>query len=285
MNKSFTRIFLLTLVVLSSCKEIPEGVIKPDKMEEILYDMHIAESVVEEDPTKFRDKDRKREILAGVYAENNITKAQFDTSIVYYSKNLETYLKIYEKVSKRLGVKKDSLVEELHAYELSLLSPVGDSVDVWKLDPQFILGDLDIYTKRFVLMGDSNYRANDKLVWSMKPLNIDSLNPLYFTIAYEEKIGELVQHDTILYSPGEYVYEMQVPQLTNHSKLIGAMTVLNVDSAEMGELFFIDNISFMRYRAVFPDSVVTDSTKVDSLEIHKTMEPLELDRHRNLDLN
>ncbi len=285
MNKSFTRIFLLTLVVLSSCKEIPEGVIKPDKMEEVLYDMHVAESVVEEDPTKFRDKDKKREILAGVYAENNITKAQFDTSLVYYSKNLETYLKIYEKVSKRLGMEKDSLIEELHAYELSLLSPIGDSVDVWKLDPQFILGDMDIYTKRFVLMGDSNYRANDKLIWSMNPLNIDSVNPLYFTIAYEVKIGELVQHDTVLYAPGVYNYEMQVPQLTNHSKLMGAMTVLNVDSAEMGELFFIDDISFMRYRAVLSDSLAVDSTKVDSLQIHKTMESLELDTHRNLDLN
>ena len=285
MNKLFTRIFLLSLAVYGSCKEIPEGVIMPDQMEEVLYDMHIAESVVEQDPSKYRDKAKKREVLAGVYEENNITKAEFDSSIVYYSKNLEAYLKIYDNVSERLGIIKDSLVEELTAYELSLLSPVGDSADVWKLDPQFILGDMDLYTKRFVLMGDSNYRANDKMVWSMNPLNIDSVNPLYFTLAYEVKIGELVQHDTILYAPGVYTYEMHVPQLTTHSKLMGAMTVLNVDSVDAGELFFIDDVTFMRYRSELPDSLNTDSTKVDSIKAPNNMVPLESPRHRQLDLN
>ncbi len=283
MNKSLIRIFLLSLVVLGSCKKIPDGVIKPAQMEEVLYDMHIAESIVEEEPSKYRDKSKKMEVLAGVYSENNITKAQFDTSIVYYSKNLEAYLKIYDNVSKRLGIVKDSLVEQLHAYELSLLSPVGDSVDVWKLDPQFILGDMDIYTKRFTLMGDSNYRANDRMVWSMNALNIDSLNPLYFSIGYEVKIGELEQHDTVLYSPGVYTYEMNVPQLTTHSKLIGAMTVLNVDSVDNGELFFIDDISFMRYREVLPDSLAADSAVVDSVMTPKNMEPLKMDTSRNLD--
>ncbi len=286
MNRLLTRIFLLSLVVMGSCKKIPENVIKPGQMEEVLYDIHVAESFVDEDATKYRDKSKKMEVLAGVYAENNITKAQFDTSIVYYSKNLEEYLKIYSNVSKRLGMVKDSLVEKLRIYELSLLSPVGDSADVWKLDPQFILGDMDLYTERFTLAGDSNYRANDRMVWSMNPLNIDSVNPLYFSIGYEEKVGKLVQHDTILYAPGVYTYEMNVPLMTTHSKLIGAMTILNVDSAENGELFFIDDISFMRYREVLPDSLANDSISVDSIKEPSMMEqPLDAPRHRALDLN
>ena len=43
-------LFLFLCLLLAACQvEIPEGVIKPDKMEDLLYDYHLAQAITAEE--------------------------------------------------------------------------------------------------------------------------------------------------------------------------------------------------------------------------------------------
>ncbi len=242
-----TTLFVFALLAWG-CDQVPKGIIPQKQMEQILYDVHLAEGVMEEYPSHYRDLPAKQGLMAGVFAKNNITKMEFDSSLVYYSGHLDKYMKVYEAVNKRLQTDRDTIAEYLARYERSLLSPEGDSVDVWKLADQLLLsGDMNRFASSFELKGDSNYRADNRLVWEMRTFDIDSVTPLLFSIGYQLYNGNTFGHDTILYAPGYYHYEMQTPMLVDKDKIYGSFSVLNaLDHPD--KVVYIDDIRLMRYR-------------------------------------
>ena len=254
-----------TLCVLSllacGCDQVPEGIIPQKQMEQVLYDVHLAEGVMEEFPSRYRNLPSKQGLMAGVFAKNNVTKMQFDSSLVYYSSHLDKYMEVYEAVVIRLESERDTFALRLANYERSLLSPEGDSVDVWKRADQLLLsGEMNHLASSFELKGDSNYRADNRLVWEMRTFDVDSVTPLLFTIGYQLFNGDTFGHDTILYSSGHYRYEMQTPMLVNKDKLYGSFSVLRgIDHPE--KVVYIDDIRLMRYRVQVSDTLSVDTIR------------------------
>jgi len=84
-----------------ACSSRPSYVLSESKMEKVLYDMYIAEAEINANYSVFSsDSARKQELLNSVLKKHKITEAALDTSLAWYSGQLETYLKINENVSK-----------------------------------------------------------------------------------------------------------------------------------------------------------------------------------------
>lgn len=77
-------------------------VLSPDQIEDLLVDLHLAEGIALEHSVDFRTTDDKLDLYSTVYAKHNTDKAQFDSSMVYYSENLSELTEIYEGVYERL---------------------------------------------------------------------------------------------------------------------------------------------------------------------------------------
>ena len=89
----------------------PDNLISEDKMIEILYDMSlisvskgINKRIIENNGMK-----PKKYILK----KYNIDSTQFVASNQYYSKDLETYLSIYEEVLKKLQSNREIVIESI----------------------------------------------------------------------------------------------------------------------------------------------------------------------------
>ena len=93
-------LFIIALVSLFSCGS--SYVLSPELMEEVLVDMHLAEGIAIERSIDFKTTDEKLNLYSTVYAKHNTDKAQFDSSMVYYSENLGELQEIYEVVYERL---------------------------------------------------------------------------------------------------------------------------------------------------------------------------------------
>ena len=85
---------------LASCKKkMPSEVIKPAEMENILYDYHLAQALGSE----YNGEERyKRELLLQyVFEKHHVTKAEFDSSMVWYTRNMEELGNIYKNLERR----------------------------------------------------------------------------------------------------------------------------------------------------------------------------------------
>ena len=99
------RIILILLFISSviSCKEsIPSTVIKPKKMQQVLWDVvkaeALAQQVVRSDSSKIEAQESKK-LISQVFAIHNITKEQFDKSYNYYVQRPDIMRGIFDSIS------------------------------------------------------------------------------------------------------------------------------------------------------------------------------------------
>ena len=86
---------------LTACQvKRPDTVISDAKMENVLYDFHIAKAMGEEVP--YSESYKRVLYIESVYRKHGITQADFDTSMVWYARHPDALTKVYEKVNQRL---------------------------------------------------------------------------------------------------------------------------------------------------------------------------------------
>ena len=106
------KIKLLFVTLFCSCLsnnsiKKPENLISQDKMETILYDLSIVNSLR---LSSFKNQDYSSISLDSyIYIKHGVDSLQLIKSESYYSKVPRIYLKIYNNVEKRLNKTKDSL--------------------------------------------------------------------------------------------------------------------------------------------------------------------------------
>ena len=109
------------LVLFSSCgnkDKLPAGVLKPEKMQAVLWDVIKAEAFT----TDFIKKDSAKNAAAEnlklqqqIFAIHKITKADFYTSYDYYKTNTVEFKKIMDSMVAQAERKKDIKVNPIQA--------------------------------------------------------------------------------------------------------------------------------------------------------------------------
>ncbi|GAB1416238.1 hypothetical protein MASR2M117_16440 [Paludibacter sp.] len=99
--KSLVAYFLSALiVVLSACSNRPKGVMSKGEMRAFLTEFHLLEGTLSSHP-ELSDRE-KAYYYQALFAKHHISKADFDSSIVYYTKNPKAFERIYTKVGSDL---------------------------------------------------------------------------------------------------------------------------------------------------------------------------------------
>jgi hypothetical protein len=79
-------------------------------MTEVLYDIRLAQSIYNSDP-QFRSDEMKDALVAGVLRKHNITQAELDSSLLWYSDNIQYYAAINDTVAARLKANNELLIQ------------------------------------------------------------------------------------------------------------------------------------------------------------------------------
>ncbi|MCD8210544.1 MAG: DUF4296 domain-containing protein [Prevotella sp.] len=162
-------LFCLCGVLLFSCKpKVPRKYIQPNKLEDILYDYHIATAMAQE-----QDDSRNETFDTYLYREAvlkkyKITQAELDSSLVYYMRHGERLNKIYERVSQRLSASALALgASESEISRYGDLSQTGDTANIWTLATSTVLTPEAPYNvMSFSLEADSTFYEGDKFILS-----------------------------------------------------------------------------------------------------------------------
>lgn len=160
---------VVALLLLASCNSRPDYVIDEETMTSLLTDVHMAEGLIEMQHKQAKeDAEYGQEVMAAVLLKYNLTKEQYDTSLVWYSQNLKSLIRIYKKVDKNLEEKSAYWTELADASNLFKGYEEGDSINLWRVMPHLILDERRLTNFRmWTLPVDSTFKVGDTIRWQM----------------------------------------------------------------------------------------------------------------------
>ncbi|MCC8172480.1 MAG: DUF4296 domain-containing protein [Parabacteroides sp.] len=120
--------FGLLLVFAAACSKAPSGILSERKMKDVLVDMQLAEAVIGTNYKEYADAGKKEALFRSVFKKHGITQAEYDSSLVWYGRNLDVYMKVYDVVLAELNQRKKELGD---IQPDASPSSNQDSVNVW----------------------------------------------------------------------------------------------------------------------------------------------------------
>lgn len=286
--KRFSPLIILLILSIVACEKRPQGVMSSGKMEDVLYDYHLVQGMIDQLPSDERIE-KGEDYINAVFEKHGITQAEFDSSVVYYNRHAKDLHKMYENLKSRYT----AMNEELQLINgnndmLAVFSTGGDTTNLWNSAKLLVLRNKGLLnTESFTIHADTSFRHHDLFILTLTPLfmreshdNFDiSLNiGLSITYANGKQIGihRVVNTNGIQQFTLKAEDDEDIKSIRGFFYYHGKKTTHN--------LCIIDNISLVRMHEKEPevveekDSVDTDSIKTDTLPVpvEKRLTPEEL---------
>ena len=130
LEKEMKRWFLYGLAGwgLTACSPVPDGILSQKEMQAVVADMQIAEAMISSDRETYEDDAQKLALYESVFRKHHITRAEYDSSLVWYARNLDIYMRVYNLVTNDMETRIDALGD---VQRVDMGGGRRDSVDVW----------------------------------------------------------------------------------------------------------------------------------------------------------
>lgn len=233
-------------------------------MSDLLYDLHLAQSIASQadvDSVGYYQNLYRNAILR----KYDMTTAELDSCLAYYTAHPELLYDIYEKMAARLENQDFSST----GANSTILAEGGDTINLWNGSTHILLLSKGRNCVRYVIEADTLIKEGDELEWCMvsTALYPEGERNLCSTICMEYQ-------DTTVYlnrSIGSIGNQcVRLPLLSNHIlKKLNFTLLQNANWSDKPKLFSLCGIKLLRYRNSVKGSVdtVSDSirTSIDSL--------------------
>ena len=154
------------LALMTSCgKEIPGDIIQPEMMEKVLYDYHLTLGMGQN--SKNTEKEAFKNYLFQKY---QITQAEFDSSMVWYTRESKELTSIYENLDRRFEREHAHYERLLDARDQASMMKFtsGDSVDIWRKGGIHWMSNTPLNKQLvFEIKPDTTFHEKDAFLWDM----------------------------------------------------------------------------------------------------------------------
>ncbi|WP_255414289.1 DUF4296 domain-containing protein [Prevotella sp. oral taxon 820] len=263
------NIFLLCILVefVVSCKPgVPSKYIQPGKMEDILYDYHIADGMAQ---LPDADTTSLMSYRQAVFHKYDITKADFDSSMVYYMRHADLLHAIYQKLSDRMSLEAAGLGAT--STNSIILTSTGDTANVWNGDRSIVLSTIkpsNLYNFKFET--DTAYHAGDRIMLNFDAqfLFQDGMRDGLGVMVVEFKNDSVATQNVHVSSSSHYSMSISddrrlgIKQISGFFLLNGNVGVSQNQSTL--KLMFIQNIQLIRMHAKRESKPQSSSVPNDS---------------------
>lgn len=273
MKRSIHKLYVFILIfgfLLTGCKvRRPAIVIPEEKMEELLYDYHIARAMGDNLP--YNENYKKTLYVDYVFKKHGTSQAIFDSSMVWYTRHPDILFKVYEKVNSKL---KEEQTELDHLISIRdnkpKISKSGDSIDVWLANRMLYLSRTPLNNKlTFVIPSDSNFKARDTLEWNIRyqffnTAASDSTEIALMSMAIQYANDSIISSTKTIYGSGLQTIRLQSDTLDQIKEIRGFIYLTGRNDSI--HHLFADQISLVRYHST--DSLF--AAKTDSIDAKQT---------------
>lgn len=144
-------------------KKIPEDIIQPDAMESLLYDYHLASTM--SSSVSYTENYKKDAYFKYVFQKHHVTEEEFDSSMVWYTRNSDQLATIYQNLQKRFENEEKHMKVQVAKRDNQIdVSMSGDTVDVWQDRTLYWLSASVLTNKlMFDLKADTTFKPHDAM--------------------------------------------------------------------------------------------------------------------------
>ena len=96
---------LAVLVCFAACR--PRGILSSRQMRNVLYDLHRTDAIIQVKGYSYNHDEEVARYYQVVLDKHNVTKAEFDSSLVWYTDHPQMFTRIYPKIMKRCQQEKE----------------------------------------------------------------------------------------------------------------------------------------------------------------------------------
>jgi hypothetical protein len=257
--KRIDLLAIALLLLLSGCRlNRPEDVLPPRKMEQFLYDYHLAQAIGQELPRE--DRYTTKAYIDWAYSKNGITPEQFDRSLVWYTRNPKELAKIYKRLSNRIDDEYKASSRVLSQIEKkSFVIQSGDSVNLWYLDRTALL-NTSAYMNRltYKITRDTTFHKGDTISLNLSGtfVSTDSGVPGYAYISLSAYYADSVSSaDTLLRTNSRVGLSLILDSKKDFSSISGSINYLD-STDNRNSMLVLSGMELMRYHErVLPDTV------------------------------
>lgn len=261
MRNKLQRYCVVVLLVtwLIACSKVPDEILSEKKMQAVQTDMQLAEAMISINGKDFQDVAQKEALYQSIFRKHKITQAEYDTSLVWYGRNLDIYMKVYDRLLADLDKQQKDLGDVQ-----AKAAPVtrNDSIDIWPRRNTLVLEPGALFNGTvFDIRPETNYSSGSSFVlgmhvWGMnegmqyKPeirLSVDHGDTI---ITVNDQILHDGYHETILKS----IATKQVKRVYGH------IFLNNADSSSYHKIY-LDSLNLMKYNYGKLELAATDSIK------------------------
>lgn len=286
---SFTSIFVVVLMFLAivSCKpSLPGDILSSGKMEDILYDYHLAVAMMQNDiEENGKSNDNMLTYRAAILKKHGVTSAEFDSSMVYYMRHTELLHDVYKNLADRLNDETTALGGDRNgADSFGNLSAVGDTANIWRSSTSMVFMPLPSFDhESFTFESDTTFHKGDSFMLDFNAEFIyqDGMRDGVAVLAIQFKNDSVASQMIRIQNKQHYSLTV-ADQDSLGIKRVKGYFLLNKgnfssdNSQTTLKLMFIQNVKLVR---MHPQKKKEDKEKKDSVEAKRpaTSAPKQLD--------
>lgn len=151
---------ILLLLAMACAPSTPSGILSKDEMEDVLYDMHIAQSLYDRRAEGVTTSAELVALRTSVLRQHGIDRAEWDSSFNYYCRNSRDMYEIYQSLSNRI----ENNIMALGGKVDGMQGEEADTANVWNTESAFVLmhqAPYNLYT--FEITPDSTFEDGDRI--------------------------------------------------------------------------------------------------------------------------
>ncbi len=265
---------LLALTIVSCKPSLPSGIISESDMEDIIYDYLIAQSIKNQTGEQYNEQRMYNDILK----KYDYTQAEFDSSMVYYTRHYRLINNIYKNIEERLMEKAVAMggnVQDLNSMGEGFLS--SDTTNIWNETSSILFTQYAPYNvKQFEIKTDTAYKAGDKFILSFDSEFIvqDGRCDLIAMLAIKfqnDSVASTVQHFS---SPTHATITVSDNDRLGIKAVSGFFTFYtDKTAAPSTKIALARNIKLIRMHTIDPAAKAAEQARADSLKKDSIKQP------------
>ena len=274
--KSPSLLFLLLfMLLLAACDDRPKDVLSRGKMEDVLYDYHLMQGIIDQLPSEER-MEKAQDYINAVYEKHGITEAQFYSSVVYYNRHTKDLYKIYNNLKERYTAANEEIqVVNGNNDMMAIFATGGDTTNLWNSSPLLVLRNKDLTkVESFTILADTSFHHHDQFIMTFMPVFMRETKDDYsislcvgLNIIYDDNthtgMSRTVTNNGMQQLMLKAISDRDIKRVTGFFYYKGKTNTRN--------LCLIENISLVRMHQKEAVPIVKkDTLKVDTLKVDTT---------------
>lgn len=167
MRQAIIGIMLCTLLLQACSPTVPKEYIQPDDMEDILYDYFVSQGIAQNSMHSSEEGDYNRELyFNAVLKKYDVSRADFDSSLVYYYTRADRFMKVMKNVQERLGddaIEYGASASEVERFTVTALT--GDTANIWNGELSKVIVPFPPYNRmQFSVKADTAFHKGDNFM-------------------------------------------------------------------------------------------------------------------------